>query len=55
VGGPYKKWKLNLKIVKAVIQFAMKMERFQLKATIAEVIGATEEAGVVVGAEVTGE
>jgi hypothetical protein len=47
VDGPREKWKRNLKIIKAMVQFVMKTGRFQPKATIAEDIGVTEEAGVV--------
>jgi hypothetical protein len=55
VNGPREKWKPNLKIIKAVIQFVMKTGRFQPKATIAEDIGVVEEAGVVEGAGVAEE
>ena len=36
VDGPREKWKPNLKIIKATIQFVIKTKRFQPKATIAE-------------------
>jgi len=38
------KWKPNLKIIKAIIQFVMKTGRFQLKAIEAEEVGITEKA-----------
>jgi hypothetical protein len=47
VDGPREKWKPNPKIIKAAIQFVMKMERFQLRATIVEdICGGTGGVGV---------
>ena len=34
VDGPREKWKPNLKVIKATIQYVMKTGRFQLKATL---------------------
>jgi hypothetical protein len=50
VDGPREKWKPNLKVIKATIQFVMKTGRFQPKATITKGIRVAEEAGVVEGA-----
>jgi hypothetical protein len=55
VDRPREKWKSNLKIIKAMVQFVMKTGKFQPKATIAEDIGVTEEAGVVEWAGVAEE
>ena len=44
VDGPYEKWKPNLKVIKAVIQFVMETSRFQPRATVVdEVIGDRRE------------
>ena len=42
--GPREKWKPNLKVIKAMIQFVMETGRFQPKAIIREKIGVAEEA-----------
>jgi len=55
VDGPREKWKPNLKIIKAMIQFVMKTGRFQAKAVIPEDIGVTEETGVIEGTGVAEE
>jgi hypothetical protein len=55
VDGPRNRWKPNLKIIKAIIQFVIKTMRFQPKATIAEDIKVAEEAGVAEGAGVAEE
>jgi hypothetical protein len=49
ISGPYghtsrEKWKPNLRVIKAVIQFVMNTERFQPKATIADDTGVAEGA-----------
>jgi hypothetical protein len=43
VDGPREKWKPNLKVIKAIIQFVINTGRFQPKATVAEEIGVIEE------------
>jgi hypothetical protein len=50
VDGPREKWKPNLKVIKATIQYVMKTGRLQPKATLAgdpgvEVTRAVEETG----------
>jgi hypothetical protein len=50
VDGPREKWKPNLQVIKATIQYVMKTARFQPKATLAgeagvEVTRAVEETG----------
>jgi hypothetical protein len=43
VDGPCEKWKPDLKVIKAMIQFVMKTGRFQPKATVAEAESEDEE------------
>jgi len=58
VDGPRERWKPDLKIIKAIIQYVIKTGRFQPKATVGEEIEVADVVGVVeeteVG-EVTGE
>ena len=48
---PYEKWKPNMKVIKAIIQYVIKKRRFQLKAIVREEIEVAEEAEAVEGAE----
>ena len=44
--GSREKWKPNLKVIKAMIQYVIKTGRFQPKATVSQEIEAVEEGDV---------
>ena len=52
VDGPRERWKPDLKIIKAIIQYVIKTGRFQPKATVGEEIEVADVVGVVEETEV---